>query len=261
IVGFGLIMIIAFIIYRNYRDKVKVNKILDSQKLQIELLLRNILPDEVAKELQSSGTATPKYYERVSVLFTDFKGFTRIADLLSPQDVVSELNTCFMAFDDIIEKYSLEKIKTIGDAYMCAGGIPVDKENHVHDMVKAAIEIQQYIIRRNQARIELGLEPWNIRIGVHVGPIVAGVVGKKKYAYDIWGSTVNIASRMESNGEPGRVNVSHAVYEVIKNHYSCTHRGKISAKNIGEIDMYFVDRESISNPFLINPAANTYANS
>ncbi|PWT77657.1 MAG: adenylate/guanylate cyclase domain-containing protein [Bacteroidetes bacterium] len=260
IVGFGLIMIIAFIIYRNYRDKVRVNKILDSQKLQIEQLLRNILPDEVAQELQTNGTATPKFYESVSVLFTDFKGFTRIADHLSPQEVVSELNTCFVAFDDIIEKYGLEKIKTIGDSYMCAGGIPVEKENHVFNMVRAGMEIQEYITRRNSSRVELGLEPWNIRVGVHVGPIVAGVVGKKKYAYDIWGSTVNIASRMESNGEPGRVNVSNAIYELIKSEYECTYRGKISAKNIGEIDMYFVEREVVKESFLIDPSAKTYTN-
>jgi class 3 adenylate cyclase/tetratricopeptide (TPR) repeat protein len=250
--GFALILIIAFILYRNYRNKVKVNKILDSQKAQIEDLIRNILPDEVAQELQSYGTATPRYYESVSVLFSDFKGFTRIADNLSPQEVVSELNTHFVAFDDIIEKYKLEKIKTIGDSYMCAGGILQGESSHVHDMIRAGIEIQEYIFLRNKGRIEQGLEPWHIRIGIHVGPVVAGVVGKKKYAYDIWGSTVNIASRMESNGESGRVNISDAVYKIIHNDYACTHRGKIHAKNIGEIDMYFVDTLTAS----VNPIPN-----
>jgi class 3 adenylate cyclase len=244
--GFGMIVVLAFILYRNYRNKVKVNRILDSQKAQIEHLLQNILPVEVAHELQVSGTAIPRFYESVSVLFTDFKGFTRIADGLSPQEVVSELNDCFMAFDDIIEKYGLEKIKTIGDSYMCAGGIPTEKEGHVSNMVRAGVEIQQYILSRNERRAEQGLESWTIRIGVHVGPVVAGVVGKKKYAYDIWGSTVNIASRMESNGEPGRVNISEAVYKSINGNFSCTYRGKIFAKNIGEIDMYFVDNEIAS---------------
>src|SRR5579862_4875324 len=246
ITGFGMILVLAFILYRNYRNKVKVNRMLDSQKAQIEQLLLNILPAEVASELQARGTATPRFYERVSVLFTDFKGFTKIADELSPQEVVSELNECFIEFDAIIEKYGLEKIKTIGDAYMCAGGIPTERDGHVSSMVRAAIEIQQWMILRNNRRMEQGIEPWTIRIGMHVGPLVAGVVGKKKYGYDIWGSTVNVASRMESNGEPGKVNISEAVYHSIRGEFTCTHRGKIYAKNIGAIDMYFVDHEILS---------------
>jgi class 3 adenylate cyclase len=157
--------------------------------------------------------------------------------------VVAELNDCFIAFDEIIEKYNIEKIKTIGDAYMCAGGIPVPDPEHYHNIVKAGKEIQRYIIQRNKERIAGGLPPWEIRIGIHVGPLVAGVVGKKKYAYDIWGSTVNIASRMESNGEPGQINISAATYELIKQDYECTHRGKIYAKNVGDIDMYFLGEE------------------
>jgi len=238
--GFGLILIIAFIIYRNYRQKVKVNLVLDSQKAQIEGLLLNILPGEVARELQQTGHATPRYYENVSVLFTDFKGFTVIADSLSPQEVVAELNIFFMAFDEIIEKYNLEKIKTIGDAYMCAGGIPLESEDHYLHMIDAALEIQEFMRLKNIARVEAGLPQWELRIGIHVGPVVAGVVGKNKYAYDIWGSSVNIASRMESNGIPGQINISAATYELVKDHYNCLYRGKISAKNIGEIDMFFV---------------------
>lgn len=239
----GLIVafIIALIIYRNYRNKIKVNKILDRQNAEIESLILNILPEEVAGELQKTGNATPRYYEKASVLFTDFKSFSALADKLSPQEVVTELNECFVAFDDIIEKYNLEKIKTIGDAYMCAGGIPTPDDAHVFNIIKAGIEIQEFIKERNLRRQEIHLPPWDIRIGINTGPLVAGVVGKKKYAYDIWGGTVNIASRMESNGEPGRVNVSSATYELIKEKYACTHRGKIFAKNIGEIDMYFVE--------------------
>lgn len=241
--GLVLIFIIAFIIYRNYRAKVKINRILDHQKEQIEQLLLNILPVEVAKELQEHGQATPRNYESVSVLFTDFKGFTSIADKMTPAALVEELNTCFMAFDDIIVRHNLEKIKTIGDSYMCAGGIPTPDDQHVCNMVKASLEIQEYIRKNNERRLELGLVPWEARVGVHVGPVVAGVVGKKKYAYDIWGSTVNIASRMESNGAPGRVNISSAVYEKVKDQYACTYRGKIYAKNVGEVDMYFIERE------------------
>ena len=166
-----------------------------------------------------------------------------LADALSPQEVVTELNECFIAFDEIIVKYNLEKIKTIGDSYMCAGGIPTEDDSHIPNIIKASLEIQQYIILWNEKRRANSMPPWEIRIGINTGPLVAGVVGKKKYAYDIWGGTVNIASRMESNGEPGKVNISAATYELIKEKFACTYRRKIYAKNIGEIDMYFVDNE------------------
>jgi class 3 adenylate cyclase/predicted transcriptional regulator len=243
--GLGLVFLIAALIFRNYRIKVKTSRILNRQKGEIEGLLLNILPAEVAKELQVNGHASPRNYESVSVMFTDFKGFTNIADKISPQELVEELNTCFIAFDNIIGKYNLEKIKTIGDSYMCAGGIPTPDKDHVFNMIKASLEIKDYIIRNNIKRGQAGLEPWYLRIGIHVGPVVAGVVGKKKYAYDIWGGTVNIASRMESNGEPGKVNISSDTYELIKDKYDCVYRGKISAKNIGEIDMYFVEGEKV----------------
>ncbi len=242
-IGLGLILIIAFSIYRNYLQKARTNKILDKQKDQIEQLLLNILPKEVASELQTSGESKPRHFEEVSVLFTDFKGFTSIADKLSPTEVVEELNECFMAFDSIIEKYGLEKIKTIGDSYMCAGNIPSQSPDHAYKIIKAAMEIQNFTAKYNARQVEKGFEAWEIRIGVHMGPVVAGVVGKKKYAYDIWGSTVNIASRMESNGTPGRVNISAHTYEIIKDRFECSHRGKIFAKSLGELDMYFVEYE------------------
>ena len=252
-IGLLLAFTIALLIFRSYRIKAKTHKILDRQKNEIEHLLLNILPGEVAHELKTTGRATPRQYESVSVMFTDFKGFTTIADKMPPDDLVKELDDCFIAFDGIIEKYNLEKIKTIGDSYMCAGGIPTPDETHVLKMVKAGLEIQQYVASYNERREENGLEPWLVRIGIHVGPVVAGVVGKKKYAYDIWGSTVNIASRMESNGEPGKVNISSATYELIKDYYECSYRGKISAKNIGEIDMYFIEHEhTIPKTLLLN---------
>ena len=241
--GMILVTLIIFIIYRDYRNKIKTNKILDSQKAEIESLLLNILPAEVAHELKKTGTATPRYYEKASVLFTDFKSFSTLADALSPQEIVTELNECFIAFDEIIVKYNLEKIKTIGDSYMCAGGIPTEDDAHIPNIIKASLEIQQYIVLWNEKRRVSNMPPWEIRIGINTGPLVAGVVGKKKYAYDIWGGTVNIASRMESNGEPGKVNISAATYELVKEKFACTYRGKIYAKNIGEIDMYFVDHE------------------
>ncbi len=245
IIGLAMAFMLAIIIYRNYRTKVKTNKILDRQKVEIENLLLNILPSEVATELQVTGHATPRNYESVSVLFTDFKGFTALADRMTPAEVVHELNTCFVAFDKITEDNNLEKIKTIGDSYMCAGGIPTYHEGHVLNMVKASLEMLSFIEQYNKARTEQGFDVWDIRIGIHVGPVVAGVVGMKKYAYDIWGSTVNIASRMESNGLPGKVNISADTYEHIKNDYHCTHRGKIHAKNVGEIDMFFVTEKIV----------------
>ena len=256
--GLGLVFLIALLIFRNYREKVKTNKILDQQKDEIEHLLLNILPAEVAKELQLNGQATPRNFESVSVMFTDFKSFTVIADKMTPQDLVEELNKCFIAFDHIIGKYNLEKIKTIGDAYMCAGGIPSPDNRHAYNMVRASLEIQEYIIENNKRKLEAGLEAWDLRLGLHVGPIVAGVVGKRKYAYDIWGSTVNIASRMESNGEPGRVNISATTYELIKDEFECSYRGKIYAKNVGDIDMYFVERE-IAPSSLDNQKVNAFS--
>lgn len=240
-IGLMAILLIAFIIFRNYLAKVKVNRLLDKQNEEIEGLLRNILPEKVALELQKEGHATPHDYESVTVLFTDFVGFSTIAKGLKPNELVSELSSFFVAFDSIIGAHNLEKIKTIGDAYMCAGGIPTENDTHPLDTVKAGLEMQQFMAENNRKRIAEGKEPWQLRVGIHTGPIVAGVVGKKKYAYDIWGSTVNIASRMESNGEAGKVNISETTYNLIKQVYSCSPRGKIYAKNVGEIDMYFVE--------------------
>ena len=242
-IGLGLLLFIIVIVYRNYLQKSKTNKILDKQKDEIEHLLLNILPKEVANELQRNGVSKPRHFQEVSILFTDFKGFTSIADKLSPGELVEELNECFIAFDGIIEKYDLEKIKTIGDAYMCAGNIPSPDPGHAYKIIKAALDIQDFVERYNVRRAEKSLEPWEIRIGVHIGPIVAGVVGKKKYAYDIWGSAVNIASRMESNGTPGKVNISADTYEIIKEWFDCSYRGKIYAKNLGDLDMYYVEYE------------------
>jgi len=239
--GLILIFIIAFIIFKNYRAKVKTNKILDRQKVEIESLLLNILPQEVATELQKDGHATPRSYDSVSVLFTDFKGFTTIAEGMKPHDLVAELNTFFVAFDDIIERNNLEKIKTIGDAYMCAGGIPTPNSTHPTDIILAGLQIQEFMEQHNLKRKENNLPVWGLRVGIHTGPITAGVVGRKKYAYDIWGNAVNIASRMESNGEVGKVNISEATYNLVKDQFEFIHRGKISAKNIGEIDMFFVE--------------------
>jgi len=201
----------------------------------------NILPAAVAYELRTEGQATPRSYESVSVLFTDFKGFTKIAGGLAPKDLVAKLNDFFVAFDEIAVRNNLEKIKTIGDAYMCAGGIPTPNDTHHLDTVIAGLEMQEYMRRTNDIRKSRGEQTWGLRIGIHTGPVTAGVVGKKKYAYDIWGNAVNIASRMESSGEADRLNISAATYELVKEHCECEFRGKIYAKNVGDIDMYFVN--------------------
>jgi class 3 adenylate cyclase len=217
-----------------------------TQKLEIENLLLNILPVETAQELKVKGSATPREYELVTVLFTDFKDFSLIAESLSPQELVAELNAYFMAFDEIIEKHNLEKIKTIGDAYMCAGGIPLPNQTHPADAVRAGLAIQKYMEAENEKKKARGALPWYLRIGIHTGPVVAGVVGRKKFAYDIWGDAVNVASRMESCGEAGKVNISDTTYKFVKDHYNCFYRGKVSAKNKGEVDMYFVEKEAAS---------------
>lgn len=238
-----LFLIVAVGSYSRYKFVKKTNKIIKHERDRSKELLLNILPEETAKELETSGHAKTRYYESVTVLFTDFKGFSTIAGKLKPQELVAELNDYFGKFDEIVEQFGLEKIKTIGDAYMCAGGIPVVNNTHPLNAVKAALAMQEYMQKKIAERKLKGEQGWELRVGIHTGPIVAGVVGKKKYAYDIWGDTVNIASRMESSGEPGRVNISSTTYSFIKDQYECIHRGKISAKNIGEVDMYFVERE------------------
>ncbi|MBK6776711.1 MAG: adenylate/guanylate cyclase domain-containing protein [Flavobacteriales bacterium] len=212
------------------------------QKVRIEDLLLNILPKEISEELKEKGWATARSHKAVTVVFTDMKGFTRVAEKMSPEELVGELNDCFIHFDAIIDKYGIEKIKTIGDSYMCAGGVPTHDPHHAHKAVLAALEIRELMRVWAEERTASGKEPWVLRIGLHTGPVVAGVVGKRKFAYDIWGDTVNTASRMESSGLAGEVNISGATYEQVKDIVECVYRGKVNAKNKGEIDMYLVMR-------------------
>ena len=243
-----LLSLIAFGLFYRWKTSKKYNNLLEEKNNRIiteqkksEALLLNILPHSIAEELKKNGAAEAKRHQNVTVLFSDFVNFSQITAKKDPKSLVADLDYCFKAFDAIIEKNKLEKIKTIGDAYMCAGGLPVATKDHAHRIIQAAIEMQAFL-----KEWELANEPKNevvfkARIGIHTGPIVAGVVGDKKFAYDIWGDTVNIASRMESSAEGGRINVSSTTYDLLKADYKFTARGSIDAKNIGALKMYFLE--------------------
>ena len=230
-VGLAATLVLLLVVYRE-RNKMKV------QKQHSENLLLNILPEEVAEELKQKGTADAKLFENVTVFFSDFVSFTTVSEKLSPQQLVNELHECFSAFDHIMYKYGIEKIKTVGDAYLAVSGLPTANPNHAQDMVNAALEIQQFILTREPKAPFGGLGA--VRIGIHSGSVVAGIVGVKKFAYDIWGDTVNTAARMEQNGEAGKVNISEATYELVKDKFKTEYRGEIEAKNKGKLKMYFI---------------------
>ncbi len=232
----GLIFILIFL-YTALRQKRRIEK----EKKRSEELLLNILPEEVAEELKAKGEADAKLIEEVTVLFTDFKGFTAMSEKLTPKELVKDIHECFSAFDHIMEKYGMEKIKTIGDSYMAAGGLPTPNKTHATDAVNAAIEIRQFINEGKTRKLAVGEPYFEIRIGIHTGPVVAGIVGVKKFAYDIWGDTVNTASRMESSGEVGQVNISESTYTQVKDKFACSYRGEIEAKGKGKVKMYFVE--------------------
>ncbi|WP_235832103.1 adenylate/guanylate cyclase domain-containing protein [Flavobacterium ranwuense] len=236
----GLVFLLAFGMFRRYKFIKKTNVIIEEEKNRSNSLLLNILPEETALELKQNGKVRAKKFESVTVLFADFEGFTQYAEILSPEKLVESVDYYFSKFDEIMEKYNLEKIKTVGDCYMCAGGLPFSTEDHAFKMIQAAFEIATFV-RVSKNNNPLNDTRFEIRIGINSGPVVAGVVGTKKFAYDIWGDTVNIASRMESNSEPGKINVSENTYELIKDTFDCDYRGEIEVKNRGMMKMYFVN--------------------
>lgn len=241
-----VVLILAGAFYFRYRSKRRTaddlaekNKIIDDERKKSDSLLLNILPPAIAQELKTKNKVAARQYEQATVMFIDFTGFTGVAEKLAPENLVEELDYCFSNFDHIIGQYRIEKIKTVGDAYICASGLS-DLNASPSDMVKAALEIQDFLLHHKAERQGLGLAYFEARVGIHTGPVVAGVVGKKKFAYDIWGDTVNIAARMEESCEPGRVNVSEDTHWLAKYEFEWQYRGKIAAKNKAAMDMYYV---------------------
>ena len=223
------------------RDLAAKNELIERERARADELLMNILPESTAEELKRNNSVRPVRYESATVLFTDFKGFTKIAELVTPEELVRELDECFRMFDEIVQRHGLEKIKTIGDAYMCAGGLPEPNTTHALDAVRAGIEMVRGLHRMMERKAAEGKPVFQMRVGIHTGPVVAGVVGSHKFAYDIWGDTVNTAARMEQGSEPGRVNISEVTYALVKDTFPCTYRGALEAKNKGAIEMYFVE--------------------
>ncbi len=240
------VLLLALVFYARFRAKKRTanelsqkNALIEEEQKRSDNLLLNILPPAIAQELKTRNKVAAQKYDQATVMFVDFKGFTNIAEMLSPERLVEELDLCFSNFDNIIGKYRIEKIKTVGDAYICASGLS-DMNASPSDMVKAALEIQDFLLGLKAERLSQGLPHFDARVGIHTGPVVAGVVGAKKFAYDIWGDTVNTAARLEEQCDPGRVNVSEDAYWLAKYEFEWQHRGKIAAKNKGMMDMYYV---------------------
>lgn len=209
---------------------------IEAERARARELLHNILPVEIAAELSATGAVVPVRHESVSILFTDFSGFTQTSATMPAARMVAELSDIFAKFDDICDEIGIEKIKTIGDAFMAVAGLPKHCDDHAQRCARAGLRMAEYLEKRNR---EAAFK-WALRIGIHSGPVVSGVVGKRKYTFDIWGDTVNIASRMESSGEVGRVNISAYTYDLLRKDFKCEYRGKVDAKGKGPIDMYFV---------------------
>jgi class 3 adenylate cyclase len=246
------VLILAIFLYLRLRDVRKLHHLeqlinkkteeLFAEKKKREALLSNVLPKSAANDIVVKGKADKVKYNFVTVLFSDIQGFTKIAEETNPELLIDELDKFFFHFDSVVEKYGIEKIKTIGDAYMCAGGIPEKNRTNPVEVILAALEMKAYMARLKESSELEGMKYWDIRIGIHTGTVVAGVIGQKKLSFDIWGDTVNTASRMESSGEAGKINISGTTYEFVREFFECEFRGKMPVKYKGELEMYFVKR-------------------
>ncbi len=229
----------------NWEPIIELVQSFKDENLMFKELALNIIPHHITEELITKRAVRPRAYRGATILFTDVVSFSRIAFHLDPVSLVRSLNTQFSAFDDAMDVYGMEKIKTIGDAYMCVAGLPKKKKSHAVDAALTALNMVGIVegMRKEPKLVEeLDLNNWQIRVGLHSGPCISGVVGNKKYVFDIWGDSVNVAARMESASEPMQVNVSHSTYELIDDFFVCSHRGSQLVKNIGEIEMYFLER-------------------
>ena len=235
-----LIGLLAFGLFRRNKFINRTRVIIEDERNKSDKLLRNILPEETAQELKRSGKVEAKRFESVTVLFTDFKDFTKYSENLTPEKLVKSIDFYFSRFDEIIEKYGLEKIKIIGDSFMCAGGLHFDTTDHALKMTLASFEMLQFV-EDTKLINNSEIAHFDVRIGINTGPVVAGVVGTKKFAYDIWGDTVNVASRMESTSKEGKINITENTYRLIKDYFVCKYRGQIEVKNKGCMKMYFVN--------------------
>lgn len=226
---------------RQLADLEKMRRSLADEKQKSDHLLSNILPAGIAEELKARGRVRPRYYNSVTILFTDFMGFTRLTERLEPRALIDELNEHFATFDDIVNRHGLEKLKTIGDAYLCAAGLPEPTQTHAFDACAAALDIRDYMARVNDARGKQGLPRWDIRIGVHTGGVIAGVVGSMKFTYDIWGDAVNVAALMEANAEAGQILVSDQTFGRVQDRFDATIRHEIDTAKKGRIRCYVLN--------------------
>ena len=235
------------------RTLIEVNRLVEEQKElsqrvnlekeNVELLLSRVLPDEIAKELQDNERVEPKYIDECSILFTDFVGFTKLTETLSPKTLIDLLHQVFCQFDKICKKYEIEKIKTIGDSYMCVSGITKNKKEHTQRICLAACEMLEYLSKANAQRSKLKMPTWEMRLGIHTGPIICGVVGEDKFTFDVWGDSVNTASLMEQNGTPGKINVSESAYFRVNKQFNCEERGEILTTKKGPLKMFYVNKQ------------------
>ena len=242
-----IIFVVSFVLENAYIRSLNVldekNKTIEEEKKKSDELLLNILPKEVMEELKLTGKTTARSYDLVTVMFADFKDFTLIGEKLPPEELVTAIDEYFTEFDKIIDRHEVEKIKTVGDAYLCAGGLPVSNTKNPVQVVEAAFDFLKTANKLSEKREAEGKFYFSLRIGIHSGPVVAGVVGSKKFEYDIWGDAVNTAARMQQNSGENKINISGTTYELIKHRYNCTPRGRIETKNKGLVDMYFVDNK------------------
>lgn len=238
----GVIFYLLNQIRKNKEAGIKRENEMSAAQLRSDELLLNILPFQIAEELKDKGAVKARKYEGVSILFTDFKNFSGRAKQFSATDLVKEIDYLFRGFDHIMSKYDIEKIKTIGDAYMAATGLTAKNTNGAINIVRAAVEMNAFMQEYAQERQRKKQLYFQMRIGIHTGPVIAGVVGVRKFSFDIWGDTVNIAARMESAGGVDKINISQNTYEMIKaeKEFSFDYRGELEVKSIGKVKMYFV---------------------